>query len=106
MTFHIVNHKESVIISCATRIILNLIQIHSELNSRVPDCGKLIYSCADDPDKYRYKIKSNVNMCNKATASAREVQPPEKPKEFKTEVTQWKNKVVQEENKQQQKCQA
>ena len=45
-------------------------------------------------------------MCDKATASAREVQPLEKPKESKTEVTQWKNQVVQEENKQQLKCQA
>ena len=53
VTFQIVNHEGNVIISSATSIILNLIQIHSELNSRVPDCGKLIYSFADDPDKYK-----------------------------------------------------
>ena len=48
-----------------------------------------------------------MNMYNEATASAREVQPPEKPEEFKTEVTQWNNQVVQgKKNKQQQKCQA
>ena len=63
---------------------LNLIQPHIELNDRVPDCGRLMYSCADDPDKHTYK---------KA-----------KPEASKTEVTQWKNQDVQKENKQQ-KCQ-
>ena len=87
-------HEGSVIVSCATSINLNLIQPHSELNSRVPKYGKLIYSCADDPDRYRYRMESNVNIYNKTTASAREVQPPEKPKEFKIEGTQWKKQVV------------
>ena len=85
VTFKVVSHEGSVIVSCATSIDLNLIWPHSELNDRVPDCGRLIYSCADDPDKHTYK---------KA-----------KPKASKTEVTQWKNQDVQKENKQQ-KCQA
>ena len=56
-------------------------QIHSELNSSVPECGKLIYSYVDDPEKYKHK----------------------KPKS--KEVAQWKNQVVQEKYKKQ-KCQA
>ena len=85
MTFHVVSHEGSVIVSCATSNDLNLIQPHSELNDRVPDCSRLIYSCDNDPDKHTYK---------KA-----------KPKASKTKVTQWKNQDVQKENKQQ-KCQA
>ena len=66
VTFQVVNHEESVIVSCATSIDLNLIQLHSELNSRVPDYGRLIYSCADDPGKPKYKrMMSNVNICDK-----------------------------------------
>ena len=69
VTFQVVNTEGSVIVSCVTSISLNLIQIHSELNASVPDCGKLIYSCADDPEKCKYKkLKS-------------------------TEVAQWKNHV-------------
>ena len=86
VTFQVVNTKGSVIVSCATSISLNLIQIHNELNARVPDCGKSIYSCADDPEKCKYKkMKSNVHMYD--NASAREVQPPVEPKMLKTEVT-------------------
>ena len=70
----------------------NLIHIHSALNASVPDCGQLIYSCVDDPDKYRYKIKSSVHKCY--NVSAREVQPPVKPKVVKTDVAQLKNSVV------------
>ena len=99
VTFQVVNTEGSVIVSCATSISLNLIQIHSALNTSFPDYRQLIYSCADDPDKYRYKIKSSVHMCN--NVSAREVQPPVKPKVVKTDVAQWKNSVVQETNKKQ-----
>ena len=104
MTFQVVNHEGSVIVSCATSIDLNLIQGHSELNSRVPECSKLIYSCADDPEKCKYrKMNSSVHRCN--NASAREIQPPLEPRVFKTEVIKWKNQVVQESTKKQ-KCQA
>ena len=51
VTFQVVSTEGSVIVSCATSISLNLIQIHSELNSSVPEYGKLIYICADDPKK-------------------------------------------------------
>ena len=79
------------------------IQIHGELDASVPDCGRLIYSCADDPEKHKYKkIKSSVHICD--NASAREVQPPKEPKMVKSEVAQWMNSVVQENKKQ--RCQA
>ena len=89
--------------SCVTSISLNLIQIHSEPNASVPDCGQLIYSCADDPEKYKHKkMKSSVHICD--NASTREVQPPKEPKVVKTDVAQWKNLVIQENRRQ--RCQA
>ena len=90
VTFQVVNHEGSVIVSCATNIDLNLIQPHSELNSRVPNYGRLIYSCSDDPGKHNYKkMKSNVTMSD--NASEREVQFLIEPEVSKTDVTQWKN---------------
>ena len=77
VTFQVINTEGSVIVSCATSISLNLIQIHSELNSSVPECTILIYSYADDPEKYKHKkLKS-------------------------TEIAQWKKQVVQEKYKKQ-----
>ena len=103
VTFQIVNTEGRVIVSCSTSISLNLIQIHSALNASVPDSGQLIYSYADDPEKYKYKkLKSSVHICD--NASAREVQPPKKPKAVKTDVAQRKNPVVQDNKKQ--RCQA
>ena len=65
--FQVVNHAGSVIVSCATSINLNLIQPQGELNSRFPNYGRLVYSCADDPGNHKYKkMRSNVNMCDKA----------------------------------------
>ena len=70
--FQVINTEGSVIVSCATSISLNLIQIHSELNASVPDCGRLIYSFADDSEKYKYKkMKSSVHICD--NVAAREV---------------------------------
>ena len=101
VTFQVVNHEGSVIVSCTTSIDLNLIQSQSKLNSQVPDYGRLIYSCADDPGKHKYrKMKSNVTRSD--NASEREVQSLVEPKVSKTDVTQWKNQDIQEENKQQQ----
>ena len=103
VTFQVVNTEGSVFVSCATSISLNLIQIHSELNASVPDCGQLIYSYADDPEKYKYKrLKSSAHICD--NASAREVQPPKGPKMVKTDAAQWKNSGVQENKKQ--RCEA
>ena len=87
VTFQVVNTKGSIIVTSITSISLNLIQIHSALNASAPDCGQLIYSSDDDPKKYKYKkMKSSVHTCD--NVSAREVQPPWKPKVVKTEVAQ------------------
>ena len=102
VTFQVVNTEGSVIVSCATSISLNVVLIHSTLNASVSDCRQLIYSCAGDPDKYRYKIKSSVHMCN--NVSAREVQPLMKSKVINTDVDQWKKLHFQENKKQ--GCQA
>ena len=102
VTFQVVNTEGSAIVSCVINISLNLIQIQGELNASVPDGEQLVYSCVDDPEKYKYKkIKSSVHICN--NASAREVQPPKEPKVVNTHVAQWKNSVVQEDKKQ--RCQ-
>ena len=63
VTFQVVSTEGSVIVSCATSICLNLIQIHSELNSSRPKCGKLIYSCADDLNK-KQKCQAQVIVCS------------------------------------------
>ena len=103
VTFQAVNTEGSVIVSCATSISLNLIQLYSTLNASVLDCRQLIYGCADDPEKYKYKkIKSSAHICN--NASAREVQPPKEPKVVKTDVAQWNNSVIPDNKKQ--RCQA
>ena len=45
--FHVVSVEGSVIVSCATSINLNLIQLHNELDTNIPDCTRLYYSSAD-----------------------------------------------------------
>ena len=57
VSFQVVNIEGSVIVSCATSINLNLIQIYSKLDTSVPDCARLFYSCADDPDKHQKSTK-------------------------------------------------
>ena len=42
VTFQVVNHEGSVIVSCVTSLNFGSIQPHSELNASVPDCGSLI----------------------------------------------------------------
>ena len=63
VTFQVVSTEGSVIVSCATSISLNLIQIHSELSSSLPECRKLIYSCANDPNK-KQKCQAQVTVCS------------------------------------------
>ena len=63
VTFQVVNHEGSVIISCATSLDLTLIQPHSELYTRVPDARRLIFSSADDPNKMQ-KCEDQVTMCS------------------------------------------
>ena len=59
--FQVVNVEGGVIISCATSINLNLIQIHNLLDTKIPDCTRLVYSCADAPYKHQYKENQRCN---------------------------------------------
>ena len=58
--FQVISVEGSVIISCATSINLNLIQIPNQLYNKIPDCAGLIYSSADAPDMYQYKAQQSV----------------------------------------------
>ena len=58
--FQVISVEGSVIISCAKSINLNLIQIHNQLNNKIPDCAGLIYSSADDPDKHQCIVQKCV----------------------------------------------
>ena len=49
-----------VIISCATSINLNLIQIPNQLDTKIPDSAGLIYSSADAPVKHQYKVQQSA----------------------------------------------
>ena len=53
--FQVVSVEGSVIISCATSINLNLIQIPDQLDTKKPDCARLVYSSTDAPYKNHYK---------------------------------------------------
>ena len=55
--FQAVSVEGSVIISCATSINLNLIQIPKQLDTNIPDCARLIYSSVDAPGKHQYKVQ-------------------------------------------------
>ena len=58
--FQVVSVEASVIISCATSINLNLIQIPDQLDTKIPDCTGLVYSSADTPYKYQYKEQKSI----------------------------------------------
>ena len=58
--FQVVSVEGSIIISCATSINLNLIQIPKQLDTNIPDCARLIYSSFDVPGKHQYKVKQSV----------------------------------------------
>ena len=60
MKFQVVSVEGSVIISCATNISLNLIQIPKQLDTNIPDCARLIYSSVDASGKYQYKVQQSV----------------------------------------------
>ena len=66
--FQVVSVEGSVIISCATSINLNLIQIPKQLDTNILDCARLIYSSVDAPGKHQYKVQQSVlrtKSCNK-----------------------------------------
>ena len=58
--FQVVSVEGSVIISCATSINLYLIQIPDQLDTKIPDCARLVYSSADAPYKNHYKEQQNA----------------------------------------------
>ena len=101
LTFQVVNHEGSVLVSCVTSMELGLIQPHSALNASIPDCGRLIHSNADHPGKYKSK---KVELVSKLSNDvyAREVQCTAVPSMPITEVIQLQNKEAQAENKLQQ----
>ena len=101
VTFQVVNHEGSVLVSCTKSIELGLVQPHSALNANIPDCERLIYSNADHPGKYKSKKIQPVSKLSD-DVYAREVQATAVPSMPTTEVTQWQNKEVQAENKLQQ----
>ena len=98
VTFQVVNHEGSVIVSCATSLELGLIQLHSVFNENVPDCGRLIYSEADHLNKHKYQnIESSSSVSN--NTSPIEVQSTELPDAAATEVNQCVTQKGQEKNK-------
>ena len=98
ITFQVVHHEGSVIVSCATNLELGLIQLHSVFNKMNPDCGRLLYSEADHPNKYRYQnIKSSSSMSDNASAIA--VQSNVAPDVRATEVIQCVIQMGQEKSK-------
>ena len=98
ITFQVVKHEGSVIVSCATSLGLGLIQLHSVFNESAPDCGRLLYSEADHPNKCTYQnIKSSSSVSN--NVSAIEVQPTILLDVTATEVNQCVTQIGQEKNK-------
>ena len=65
--FHGVSVEGSVIVSCARSINLNLIQLHTELDTNIPDCARLYYSSADKPREYQGKKEKvdHTTNCDK-----------------------------------------
>ena len=70
--FQIVSVEGSVIISCATSIKLNLIQIPKQLDTNIPDCARLIYSSVDVPRKHQYKVQQSVPRTKSSNKKYRE----------------------------------
>ena len=99
VTFQVVSTEGSVIVSCATSISLNLIQIHSELNSSLPKCGKLIYSCADDQNK-KQKCQAQVIVFSGKKSQETQFKQPAKEKWSNEQKIKYKkkNQVYMEED--------
>ena len=98
VTFQVINHEGSVIVSCATSLKLGLIQLHSVFDDSVPDCGRLLYSEADHPNKYKYQnIESRSDVSD--NASPIEIQSTILPDVTATEVNQCVTQKGQEKNK-------
>ena len=65
--FHVVSLEGSLIVSCATSINPNLIQIHNELDTIIPDCARLCYSSANKPraNQEQQKKVDHTEKCEK-----------------------------------------
>ena len=63
--FQVVSVEGSLIISCATSINLNLIQILNQLDTKIPDCAGLIYSSADAPSQAPIQSTTKSTQNNK-----------------------------------------
>ena len=81
VSYQVVNHEGSVIVSCVTSIELGLIHPHSAPNSSIPDCGRLIYSTADHPNKYQNKKIEPVSKLSD-NVYVKEVQDENKQQQF------------------------
>ena len=86
MTFQVFSTEGSVTVYCAISISLNLIQIHSELNSSLPECGKLIYSCADDQNK-KQKCQAQVIVCSGKKHQETQFRWPKQPAKEKNQLS-------------------
>ena len=92
--FQVVGAEGSVIISCATSINLNLIQIPNQLNAKIPDCARLVYSSADAPYKNHYKEQQNAKELMFSGKKGQETHKwPQKPCQ---ETHMWPQKPIQE----------
>ena len=56
--FQVVSVEGSDICSCVTSINADLIQIPDQLDTKISDCSRLVYSSADAPYKHHYKKKT------------------------------------------------
>ena len=98
VTFQVVNHEGSVIVSCATSLELGLILLHSVFSDSVPDCGRLPYSQASHQNKYQYQTMESSSIVSN-NASPIEVQYTVVPDVTATEVNQCLTQKGQEKNK-------
>ena len=69
VTFQVTSHEGSVIILYATRLVLGLIQPHTDLDV-IPDKGSLTYSKADLPMKHNHKKSTAVNKLSDSVNSS------------------------------------
>ena len=86
VTFQVVHHEGSVIVYCATSLDLGLIRPHSELNASIPNCGRLVFSSTDHPNKYQHK---------KTESSSSVFKVPETVNQYVTQEVQDENKQLQ-----------
>ena len=98
VTFQVVSHDGSVVISRVTSLELGLIQLSNVFNQSVPDCGRLLFSSADHPNKCKNEdFKSSSSVSN--NVSPTEVQSTIIPDVTAIEVNQCVTQRGQDKNK-------